>query len=476
MDNFSGILERSGRLLERGSFREAFELIVDVPVTRPDELFSKIALLNDAGVALRDISILEYAYYLLDQHSANLLAVSSIVPYYWLNKGNLASNILALKEVENGRRCYYERSLSAEGRRAYQKAFESSGDKNEKIPLKVKILTAHAELLLGLGRELEAFELFHKAAQLDPENKRAAAGRTFSLISISGSAPYLEKILISESLQYFSESEEDEFFDDYFSLLPDPLKKKSFQKCSYPKNTIATSTEQEHTMIVYSLKNKLYLSPCSYCRKCDRAVGDSFSIGASHAAVSGKLQNFYREASVLTGRISERYRALRYALIEFYRESDFPDGSYFSENSPESSDWEPLIPSASALINNLGGSRALTEGLHKCISLFLNTENADYGTPREPGNDFVSSNNPLLHAFWDLWMDGIEESENLPGIPDKYNKIDFLYNTDKLEEETVKYLKWIKNLFGYLILTADYEVNRKKDPPLWPLQPFIPDS
>ena len=168
MSTFSKALDAARDVMDRGGFREAFTRVVDIPVSRPDELFSKIALMADAGIALRDGSILEYGLYLLEHHSADILVVPSFAPFLWLNIANLRANLLAVREAEGGHRCWYERKQTAPAREAYVKAYDSAGDDEA---LKARILTAHARLLMGLGRDWEAFGLFHKAAELDPDDE-----------------------------------------------------------------------------------------------------------------------------------------------------------------------------------------------------------------------------------------------------------------------------------------------------------------
>ena len=86
--------------MERGAFREAFTLIVDEPVNRPDDLFAKIGVLADAGVALRDESALQYGLYLLERHAEEILAVPNYAPFHWFNLGNLRVDLAALREAE----------------------------------------------------------------------------------------------------------------------------------------------------------------------------------------------------------------------------------------------------------------------------------------------------------------------------------------------------------------------------------------
>lgn len=493
MSTFSKALEEAREILERGGFREAFTRAADIPVSRPDELFLKIALMSDAGIALRDGSILEYGLYLLEHHSADLLAVPSFAAFFWVNTAHLRANILALRESEGGQRCWYDRSQSAAARKAYRKAYENAGEDSD---LRVRILTAHGRLLMGLGRDWEAFGLFHKAARLNPDDDEALFGRTESLTALAGTAPALEKALLREAadhLDILMEEDDgpgyDEGAESLAALLADRLHPEDREEeVTYPKNSVITNTEREHTMVMYALENRLYLSPCASCLRCDRAVGDAAALGAHHAVVGGGNSGRYRKTAALTGRLTERYRALRAALIDHYRQTEVPDGADFQPHFPEVEDWHPLHPSTAALIAALSGSGAVLEGMAACAALFLGREitspvRIDHvlGAPGAPGAGLAGEKNPALHGFWDLWADGVEgfiDGAELPGLfslslsSPEVERLSL--DPEALTGKTLGLLEWFKNLIGYLIRMADRDARGElEDPPLWPLQPFV---
>ncbi len=493
MSTFSEALAEARGIMDRGGFRESFTRMADIPVSRPDELFSKIALMADAGIALRDVSILEYGLYLLEHHSEDILAVPSLAAFYWFNIANLKANLLAVNESEGGRRCWYDRKQSASARKAYGKALEHVGDDEA---LQVRILTAHAGFLTGLGRDWEAFGLFHRAAKLNPDDDEALLGRTEALIALAGTAPALEKDLLREAadhLDILMEDDEgpgrDERSDYLISSLADRLADgERDEEVTYPKNSVITNNENEHSMVMYSLKNRLYLTPCSSCRRCDRAVGDAAALGAHHALVGGKNSGRYRKMAVLTGRLTERYRALRAALINHHRETDVPDGADYQPHFPEVEDWHALPPSTAALITTLAGSHVMLEGMAACVAVFLGMEikgpvRIDYilGTPGFPGSSLLNEQNPALHGFWDLWADGVEGRIIGADLPELFSRslsspeVEGLsLDAQALTEKTLGLLDWLKNLTGYLIRMADRDARGEiENPPLWPLQPFV---
>jgi len=479
--------------MDRGGFRESFSRVADIPVSRPDELFSKIALMADAGIALRDSSILEYGLYLLEHHSNDILAVPSLASFLWFNIANLKANLLAVNESEGAKRCWYNRKQSASAREAYSKAYEHVG---EDEALQVRILTAHAGFLMGLGRDWEAFGLFHKAAKINPDDDEALIGRTEALIGLAGTAPALENELLKEAanhLEILMEEDDGPGQDERMLSLSTRLGERLgvedlAEEFTYPKNSVITNNDREHTMVMYSLKNKLYLSPCSSCRRCDRAVGDAAALGAHHALVGGKNAGRYRKTAVLTGRLTERYRALRAALIDHHRETDVPDGADYQPHLPEVEDWHPLHPSTAALITALAGSPAILEGMAACVAVFLGRDikgpvRIDHilGSPGSPGASLLNENNPALHGFWDLWADGVEglvDGAELPGLfsrslsSPEVEKLSL--DSQALTLKTLGLLEWFKNLTGYLIRMADRDARGEVgNPSLWSLQPFV---
>ncbi len=493
MSTFSKALDAARDVMDRGGFREAFTQVVDVPVSRPDELFIKIALMADAGIALRDGSILEYGLYLLEHHSADILAVPSFAPFLWFNIANLRANLLAVREAEGGQRCWYERRQTAPAREAYAKAYDSAG--NDEV-LKARILTAHARLLTGLGRDWEAFGLFHKASKLDPDDEEALFGRTETLIGLAGTAPALENNLLKEAadhLDLLMKNEEgpgqNESAERMAEYLVERLDSDSRnEKITYPKNTVVTNTEREHTMVMYSLKNCLYLTPCASCRRCDRAVGDAAALGAHHAVVGGKTSGRYRKTAVLTGRLTERYRALRVALIDHYRKTNVPDGADHQPHFPEVDDWHPVPSATAALVLALAGSGAMLEGMAACVALFLGRDTTGpvridhiLGSPGTPGASLKGEKNPALHGFWDLWADGVEGLVNGAELPELFSRSlssteveELSLDTEGLTDKALGLLGWFQSLIGYLIRMADRDARGEIDnPPLWPLQPFV---
>jgi len=493
VSTFSATLTEAQGLMARGGFREAFAKVVDVPISRPDELFSKIALMADSGIALRDTSILEYGLYLMEHHSRDILTIPAYSPYLWFNIANLRSNLLSVKESEGARRCWYERKLTAPAREAYARALErAEGNKT----LGARILNAHARLLLGLGRDWEAFGLFHMASNLDSNNPDGRLGRAETLIALAGTAPALETELLKEVYANLS-SIEDPGND---SSLSESIRNLELQldrrlngdakgiECTYPRNTVVTSSDQEHSMIMFLLNNRLYLTPCASCRKCDRAIGDAVSLGTHHALVDGKAVGRYKKTVITIGRIIESYRVLRAALANHARKTELQDGSGFQCYSPELDDWQSVQPATTALIMILARSPAILEKMVSCVALFLGRDfstSSDIrqilGSSSVPGAELAGERNPALHGFWDVWADGMEgfiDGAELLRPPGKFltsSELERLsLDSEELTGKVLGLLGWFRNLIGYLIRITDREVRDEiEEPPLWPLQTFV---
>ena len=492
VSSFSEALKEARISMEKGAFRDAFSRIADEPVSRPDELFHKVALMADAGIALRDGTMLEYGLYLLEHHSGDILDVPSLASFLWLNIAHLRCNLLAVREAEGGRRCWYERKQTAPAREAFRRAFDAAGDDEE---LKVRILTSHALLLAGLGRDWEAFGLFHKATILDGNDEEARLGRAQMLSALSGTVPALEKSLLRESAEELEEilrHEEGPGRNEEAELLLNSnirrLGDESGIPADYPKHTVVTDTEREHSMVMFALKEQLYLTPCARCRRCDRAVGDAAALGAYHASLGGAGSGRYRNMAILTGRLTERYRVVRAALIGHHRQEDLPDGADHQPHFPEVEGWRPVHPSSSVLAAVLAGTPAVMEGMAACIAAYLGREvkgpvRPDHilGTPGAPGSSLMGVSNPALHGFWDLWADGVDglvEGADLTRLfGSSLSSADvgeLSLDAGELTRRATAYCGWLRDLIGYLIRMADRDARGETaDPPLWPLQPFI---
>ena len=493
VSDFPRVLREARDIMERGGFREAFQRIADVPVSRPDELFEKIALMADAGVALRDVSVLEYGLYLMERHERDILAVPAFAPFHWLNLAHLKANLSAVREFEGEGRCWYDRRRTAPAREAYRRAATCAGGD---AMLKARILTAHGRLLAGLGRDWEAFALFCEACGCDPRDAEARLGRIESLVSLSGTAPALERDLLREArgrLAAFRSSREaaarGEQADALESRIAAVLGPDDAEgEPAYPRNTVVTSTEREHTMVMYSLKHRLYLSPCSACLGCDRAVGDSAALGAAHAVVGAKVADRYRRTATLIGRLTERYRALRAALVDHHRGAEIPDGADHGSHMPEVEGWIPASSAAVTLVSSLAGTRGLLEGMAACIALYLGREisppvRIDHilGTPAMPGAGLNGVKNPGLHGFWDLWADGAEGLVPGAELVDLFGDSlsspraeELILDSSRLSDEALGLIGWLGNLIGCLVRMTDRDARGETDdPPIWPLQSFV---
>ena len=493
VNTFSETLVTAQGLMARGGFREAFAKVVDIPISRPDELFSKIALMADSGIALRDPSILKYGLYLMEYHSQDILAIPSYAPYLWFNIANFRTNLLSVRESEGAKRCWYERKLTAPAREAYAKAFEKAA--GNKV-LRTRILNAHARLLLGLGRDWEAFGLFHMATRFDSNNQDGNLGRAETLTALAGTVPALETEFLKEAYENLNSvdfSKDDSHLSEIIQNLKSQLEERlgddaKGMKCTYPQNTILTNSDQEHSMVMFSLNNRLYLTPCASCRECDRVVGDTATLGAHHALVGGKTAGRYRKTAILTGRLIERYRALRAALINHVRKTELQDGAEFQPHCPELDDWKSVQPSTTALIMALAGSSSILEGMGSCVALFLDRDFAGpssikqiLGSSSAPGANLANEKNPALHGFWDLWIDGMEGFINGAELPELLSQSlaspeleKLSLDSEKLTPKVLGLLGWFRNLIGYLIRMADREARGEiENPPLWPLQAFV---
>lgn len=489
MGNFQEDFESAKKMISRGNFRNAFTLISDIVVRRPIQLFEKISIISDAGVALMEVKYLEYGLHLMEKHSRDILAVPAYAPYFWLNLANLKVNILALIESSGGPRCWYDRRVSASARTAYSKAADSTTDK----ALKAEIYRAHAQFLLGLGRDLEAFALFNKAMTLLPDDEEIALGRVETLTAMSGISPSLEDHLlreVAESLDKFSLSQQDpkvvgaiqKRIIDYFGNL-------DIEYPKYPRNELSTSNDDQHNRIMYSLHERLYLNPCSECLLCDRAVGDAVSLGVRHAVMDRRIMDRYRRTALLIGRLSERYRALRNGLMDHHFKVDIADdGGDFQMHIPALETWKPLPLATASLLNALSVVPSMIEAMIWCVALHLGCElNGSastedlLGRPDEPNSELLASSNPALHGFWDLWADGVDKL--IPGyellriLEDGItsSQLEALsLDAESLTDLTLSLIRWLRSLILYLVRMADRDASADQNKPtLWPLQSFF---
>ena len=220
------------------------------------------------------------------------------------------------------------------------------------------------------------------------------------------------------------------------------------------------------------------------CQRCDRAIGDTEVLGAKHAMIGGAIADSYRHTARLIGRLSERHRALRMALIDYLREKINTDSEEVRHHLPDLEGWEPASSTASTLINALAGSHTMLEGLSTCIAFHLGQEivyplnmESLLGTPRHPGT-VQKTKNPAVHGFWDLWADGME-GVKVPVIKElsasmSSKTAEYLLSDRKaLMDAAMAWTSWLGLLIAQLVRMADRDARGDSSPPpLWPLQPF----
>ncbi len=192
--------------------------------------------------------------------------------------------------------------------------------------------------------------------------------------------------------------------------------------------------------------------------------------------------------AILTGRLTERYRIIRAALIDHMRQEPLPDGADHQPHFPEVEGWTPIAPASTALAAVLAGTPALIEGMAACVAAYLGRELRGpvrpehiLGTPAAPGAGLSGVSNPALHGFWDLWADGMDGLIEGAGLPELFassmsseKAFTLSLNADDFTRQATGFCAWIRDLIGYLIRSVDREAREElDDPPLWPLQPFL---
>jgi hypothetical protein len=256
-------------------------------------------------------------------------------------------------------------------------------------------------------------------------------------------------------------------------------------EATYPKNTVVTRTDREHHQVMFALEGRLFLTPCSYCRRCDRAVGDMGTLGPVHAVVGEGPPGRYRRMAAIYGRLVERYRVLRRLVADHDR------GGKIEEEPaahPALRDWKPSSPVTVTAMTALAGAGTLLEGMASYISVYLGRDpqgpvslESILGAADYPRDEVAARHNPGLHAFWDLWhdgRDGLVAGASLPSLlasglalPEVENLLD---DPERFTTEAIGALGWYRSLLGYLVRLTDREARgQTEDPPSWPLQPFV---
>lgn len=133
-----------------------------------------------------------------------------------------------------------------------------------------------------LGRIAEAFDCYDQAVKLVPNHSMALANRGVALFRLS-SFTWYQKNFVLEAYQNLKKgfpgvsTESRQFFQQFLYMIEQdfPVKDMLDNPPSYPGIKIPDSNDFETFLTEFCIQNHLYLNFCSFCQKCEAAIGDT---------------------------------------------------------------------------------------------------------------------------------------------------------------------------------------------------------
>ncbi|MDC7220130.1 MAG: hypothetical protein PQJ59_09330 [Spirochaetales bacterium] len=312
------IISRARQLMDDGEYRKAFDLIIDHPVEDARDLFNKIACLTDIGFVLRDEKVLRYGIYLLENHGEEIALVPEYTPFVYINLANQYANMGALYSFNDDYWSYYRESELDRAKNCYLKALEAD---DLEPALKGEIYGNLASVYLNLGRRWEALECYENALSQHGADRNYLEKKCSLMLEMAHFNDENRQTLFREVYARAGEilaDREDYALQERFASMTEYLEtrlstEEKGEEEIYPSGTLETEDSFQHYYVGFCVKNRLYVNICSFCCRCDYALGDRAVFDSRRFQLQRGEGNYYKLVSGFN-RLKERYMAGRYLL------------------------------------------------------------------------------------------------------------------------------------------------------------------
>lgn len=205
----------------------------------------------------------------------------------------------------------------------YRKAL----DNKENIEIKPEILINLGNAYNSVGRSLEALEKYEEALNLNPNHPMALGNKALALkyyahlMQDDWQLFYYEAYkLLEKAVANNPYKEAKEKFNSERQKLSKYVNKlKEFP--NFITDNYLSDNSKEKSLILFCLKNKLYLNLCNPCQKCKVAIGDNLVIRKMITPIRTKDVNnaleddIFLQLSSLLNQIKQDYVSARFLLF-----------------------------------------------------------------------------------------------------------------------------------------------------------------
>lgn len=491
-------LKKAQELSQAGKYREALSLIIDEEVSSVRELFNKIAILIDAGFALRDERVLRYGIYLFEEHHKEIIVLIDYRALVFYNLANQYANMATLKSFDNDYYNSFSRSELQKAKEYYHLALQSERIEED---LKRDIHISLANCYRTLGRFEEALEHYNAALAVDPHSIAALDNKTELMIGLSSLYRDKRDEILKESWDLIQRGLEDdgslerkENFQKSQERIRKAIAVESYleEEQELPNWTLESTSDFEHFYITWCIKKKIYLNICNFCRKCDYAAGDNGVIRKQDISIGREDRGRYVNLAAMYNRLKSDFVGARFLFIlSQYEDLDL---NFVNVMAPmiEIPGMENLNIRTSLMEQSFLSLWRIWDGIASFLNVYMSLGLSGFITMRDlwyrdgdVKKEIIEKKDLLLNAVYDIYCDMYQgKFEKLPILFEILSGKRNIISTNRIHEDldrearTLELFQVVRHVLMILMQMLDSEENDDSEFRInFPLYSFeIPDA
>lgn len=281
-------------------------------------------LMIDIGSCTNNDDLIKQGVEILEKDFKILIEDVNLAPYAYYNLANGFCVLHNIKRMKNSLVGYFNDNDLTKAIEFYLKALEFNIDNDHFIS---QIWTNLGNCFDTQGRVIDALECYENAINFDPKHGVALGNMGIAYIYYAELVDQYHEMFLSEAYSHIRTALDlgtpHEAQVRFLYYLKDI--KRRVQDASILNNPpesqgykIDGKSRFEKYLKEYCLKNKLYLNICSFCQKCEAAIGDTVTIKTmitSTKSIKKEESRFFRFASYLN-QIKQDYITARFLLIQ----------------------------------------------------------------------------------------------------------------------------------------------------------------
>jgi len=297
MATTSDLFGAAEALLEAGRADQALELGRRLESMGRASAPEAAGIFVDAGYAISDASAIQHGMVLAQRYLTATGDKGDRAARAWFALGSGHLNLYALRHPEASAVAVYLDGDLNSAKNAFREALAAAP---EDAAFRASVLASLGDCFDHSGRAIEALECYEQALQVQPGHAQAIANKALGFLSYARLAgehrgTYLAEAywLLSRALEVGVDEESATILRDYMRQIRTLFADTQVldQPPLYAGCHVVASDPLERFAIEFCLQHRLYLSVCTFCQRCDAAVGDSAVIRgmpAERQAVEGR--------------------------------------------------------------------------------------------------------------------------------------------------------------------------------------------